>query len=407
MKIPFFDIERQYSIVSEEVEKAILSVARSTHYIGGNTVKLFEEELAEYLGASFAVSCGNGTDALRIALKACGIGKGDEVITSPFTFFATAEAIANIGATPVFADISEESLNLDPESVKKKITNKTKAILPVHIFGMPADMDALCAIAKENGLYIIEDACQAIGAKHHGKNAGTIGDIGCFSFYPTKNLGAFGDGGAMVTDNPELAENCQAFKSHGAGKAGAHTYGRLHNAKEMIILEEQISQDGLYDPYKYYNYLIGDNSRLDALQAAVLRVKLNYLKQWNDRRREIAKRYEEAFSKLPIELVQKESAENHCCRHQYAILVDDKVSFVSYLSQNGIGTGAFYPVPLHLQKAFTELGYQEGNLPVAEGVCRRSVCLPVFPELREDEISYIIDKVCLYFAEKGRTGKNG
>ena len=265
MKIPFFDIKRQYDKIAKEAENAILSVAQSTQYVGGETVRLFEKELAEYLGISFAVSCGNGTDAIRIALKACGIGRGDEVITSPFTFFATAEAIANIGATPVFADISEETLNLEPESVRKKITEKTKAILPVHIFGMPADMEILCTIAKENRLFIIEDACQAIGARYHGKNAGTIGDIGCFSFYPTKNLGAFGDGGAIVTDNPELAENCLAFKSHGAGKAGAHTYGRLHKDEEVIALEEQISQDGLYDPYKYYNYLIGDNSRLDAL----------------------------------------------------------------------------------------------------------------------------------------------
>lgn len=400
MKVPFFDIKRQYNEIAEEAERNMLSVARSTQYIGGENVNLFEKELSEYLGASFAVSCGNGTDALRIALKACGIGIGDEVITSPFTFFATAEAIANIGATPVFADISEKTLNLDPDSVRNRITNKTKAILPVHIFGMPADMDALCAIAKENGLFVIEDACQAIGARYHGKSAGVIGDIGCFSFYPTKNLGGFGDGGAVVTDNSELAENCLAFKSHGAGKAGANTYGRLHNARELITLEEQASQNGLYDPYKYYNYLVGDNSRLDALQAAVLRVKLNYLDQWNNRRRAIAKRYEEAFSELPLSLVQRESVGYFSCRHQYAVLAEDKMQFVSYLSENGIGTGAFYPVPLHLQKAFIELGYQEGDLPVAEGVCRRSVCLPVFPELREEEVDYIIEKICLYFAGK-------
>lgn len=402
MKIPFFDIKRQYDKIAKEAENAILSVAQSTQYVGGETVRLFEKELAEYLGISFAVSCGNGTDAIRIALKACGIGRGDEVITSPFTFFATAEAIANIGATPVFADISEKTLNLEPESVRKKITEKTKAILPVHIFGMPADMEILCTIAKENRLFIIEDACQAIGARYHGKNAGTIGDIGCFSFYPTKNLGAFGDGGAIVTDNPELAENCLAFKSHGAGKAGAHTYGRLHKDEEVIALEEQISQDGLYDPYKYYNYLIGDNSRLDALQAAVLRVKLNYLEQWNDRRRAIVKRYEEAFLELPIRLVQNESEGYYCCRHQYAVLVEDKTQFVSYLSENGISTGAFYPVPLHQQKAFLELGYREGDFPVAERICQRSVCLPVFPELTEDELNYIIEIIRLYFVGKRR-----
>lgn len=400
MKVPFFDIKRQYDEIATEVEQELLSVAQSAQYIGGKKVKEFEEKLAEYLGASFTVSCGNGTDALKIALRACGIGIGDEVITSPFTFFATAEAIANIGATPVFADISEETLNLDLESVRKKITDKTKAILPVHIFGMPVDMDKICKIAKENDLFVIEDACQAIGAKYHGKCAGTIGDIGCFSFYPTKNLGAFGDGGALVTDNPELAENCLALKSHGAGKIGASAYGRLHHETETLFLQEEISQNSLYDPYKYYNYLIGDNSRLDTLQAAVLIKKLNHLEKWNGKRRNIASQYERAFSKLPIRLVQKEMQGYYCCRHQYAILVKEKEQFVSYLNENGIGTGAFYPIPLHLQKAFVELGYQEGDLPVAEEVCQCSVCLPVFPELKEKEVSYIIDRINLYFSAK-------
>lgn len=397
MQIPFFDISRQYGNIAEALENSVLSAMRSTQYIGGMYVQQFESALAKYLGADFAVSCGNGTDALQIALKACGVKAGDEVITSPFTFFATAEAIASVGAVPVFADVSESSLNMDPESVRTRITKNTKAILPVHIFGMPADMDSLCAIAKEYGLYVVEDACQAIGAKYYGKSAGTIGDIGCFSFYPTKNLGAFGDGGAMVTSDPALAENCLALKTHGAGKAGARTYGRIHNKTEKIVTEETVSFNGLYDPYKYYNYLIGDNSRLDSLQAAVLLQKLNYLDQWNERRRAIADQYEKAFSGLPLQLVQKEDAGYYCCRHQYAVLAENKKSLVSYLNEKGIGTGAFYPVPLHLQKAFADLHYKKGDLPNAEWICERSVCLPVFPELQDEEIFYIIKNVREFF----------
>lgn len=399
MQIPFFDIKRQYAEIAEEVEQKVLAVMQGAQYIEGNPVRELEERLADYLGVKYVITCGNGTDALRIALKACGVVQGDEVITTAFTFFATAEAIAQIGAVPVFAEIREDTLNLDPERIEEKITSRTKAILPVHIFGMPADMDAIHAIAKKHHLIVIEDACQAIGAGYKGKKAGTLGAVGCFSFYPTKNLGAFGDGGAMVTNEAWIAEACRAYKTHGSGKVGSKTYGRIHHLEEKDLLEENAASQGFYDPYKYYNYLIGDNSRLDTIQAAVLCAKLDRLEQWNQRRQEIARQYREHLKGLPIKLVQKEESGYGSCHHQYAVLAEDKKALAEYLQENGIGTGAFYPIPLHLQKAFAYLNYSEGDLPITEKVCRQSVCLPVFPELEDREVAYIIEKIINYYAK--------
>ncbi|MBO6215067.1 MAG: DegT/DnrJ/EryC1/StrS family aminotransferase [Lachnospiraceae bacterium] len=391
--IPFFDIKRQYDAIAEEVEAAVVDVMRSTSYIGGKTVQKLEESIAEYIGVDFAISCGNGTDALYIALKANGVGIGDEVITTPFTFFATAEAISQTGAIPVFADIKEDTLNIDPESVKEKITEKTKAILPVHIFGLPADMDEINAIAGEYGIPVIEDACQAIGSEYKGKMAGNLGQAGCFSFYPTKNLGAFGDGGLITTNSEEIATCCKAIKAHAAGKTGADAYQIMYHDRPDALKEMSASKDGLYDPYKYYNYFIGQNSRLDAIQAAVLLTKLPHLNEYNGRRHSIAEKYNEALSDLPVVLPQVDRLDRVSCFHQYALLTEKKDELVSYLANEGIGTGAFYPVPLHLQKAYKHLGYKDGSLPVSESVCRRSVCLPVFPELTESEVDYIIDKI--------------
>lgn len=399
MNVHFFDIKRQYRGIVSEVEEAVVAVMRSGEYIGGEKVAEFEKQLAEYIAVKHAISCGNGTDALFIALKAAGVKQGDEVITTPFSFFATAEAISQVGATPIFVDIKEDSLNIDPERIRDGITEKTKAILPVHIFGLPADMDEINAMAAERDIPVIEDACQAIGAEYKGKKTGNLGSLGCFSFYPTKNLGAFGDGGLITTNDDNYAICCRAIKAHASGKNGADAYSILYNEEPEVLGNFEISENGLYDPYKYYNYFVGENSRLDAMQAAILLTKLSKLDAYNAKRRIIAKKYTDAFSDLPVVAPRTGFADRVPCFHQYALLTEKKDELVNYLSENGIGTGAFYPVPLHLQKAYKNLSYKEGSLPVSESVCARSVCLPVFPELTEEETDYIIEKIRKFFGK--------
>lgn len=392
MPIPFFELSRQYSIVKDEVEKAVIEVMRSTRYIEGTAVKEFEKNIAEYVGVKHAITCGNGTDALRIALQAVGIKPGDEVITSSFSFFATPEAIAQIGAVPVFADIDKETFNIDAASIREKISDKTKAILPVHIFGTPADMDEITKIGEEFKLPVIEDACQAIGAEYKGKKAGNLGTLGCFSFYPTKNLGGFGDGGMITTNDDELANICRCYKAHAAGKQAAQAYRILtgNDDFESSMMEQQAS-DPLYDPCKYYNYFIAGNSRLDSIQAAVLDIKLRYLTDFNEKRMEIAKKYKVGIKNEKLTLPTVDFKDRVSCFHQFAVLADDKEGFIGYLSENGIGAGNFYPVPLHKQKAFDYL--KTAELPVSEAICRKTVCLPVFPELTDEETDYIIN-VC-------------
>ena len=393
MKIPFFSLSRQYDQIREEVETSVRDVMRSNAYIEGQAVKSLEKELSEYLNVRHVVTCGNGTDALRIALQAIGVTNGDEVITTPFTFFATAEAISQTGATPVFVDICEDSLNIDPKLIREKITSKTKAILPVHIFGLPADMDEINTIASEYGISVIEDACQAIGSEYKDKKTGTLGNLGCFSFYPTKNLGAFGDGGMITTDDDELALVCRAIKSHAAGRMGAEAYQIMTGeiVDELSSLNQ--SGDSLYDPCKYFNYFIGSNSRLDSIQAAILSIKLKHLDEYNSKRRNIAMRYTSAFAKTPIIPPYTDYSDRVHCFHQYPVLCDDKDGLMKYMNEKGIGTGAFYPIPLHLQRSYSKLNYKPGDLPVAESVCKRSVCLPVFPELYDEEIEYVIDTI--------------
>ncbi len=397
MNITFFDLKRQYEGFKTEVEEAVVRVMQSAEYIGGKKVAELERVIAEYNGVRNAITCGNGTDALFIALKALGVGTGDEVITTPFSFFATAEAISQVGAVPVFADIKEDTLNIDTECVRRKITNKTKAILPVHIFGLPADMDELNQIADEKGIPVIEDACQAIGAEYKRKKTGSLGIIGCFSFYPTKNLGAFGDGGLITTNDDELATCCRAIKAHASGKTGADAFRYMFNEEPEALGNMLDSENGLYDPYKYYNFFIGENSRLDAIQAVILLTKLPHLDEYNKKRRRIATKYSKAFSDLPIKVPETDYLDRVSSFHQYAILTEKKEELVSYLAENGIGTGAFYPVPLHLQKAYRDLNYKEGDLPIAESVCKRSVCLPIFPELTDEETDYVIDKIKAFF----------
>lgn len=397
MRIPFFDLKRQYKAIGEKAEAEVVKVMQSTAYIEGAIVRELEQKLGEYIGCKHVITCGNGTDALRIALQAIGVGQGDEVITSAFSFFATAEAIAQTGAKPVFADIDEKTLNISPSSIGQKLTEKTKAILPVHIFGVPADMDQINAIAAERNIPVIEDACQAIGAAYKGKKAGVLGTLGCFSFYPTKNLGAFGDGGMITTNDGELADVCRSIKAHAAGRLGAKAYSYIFKEELVELQDMDASENGLYDPCKYYNYFIGGNSRLDSIQAAVLNVKLPHLDEWNEKRFSIAQKYIDAFEKLPVTLPLIESADYRSCVHQYAILTDRKEELIAYLADNGVGTGAFYPIPLHLQKAFKQYGYQKGDLPIVEKVCKETVCLPVFPELELNEIEYIIEKIFGFF----------
>lgn len=396
MKIPFFDLSRQYSGIKEDVEKSILEVCASCGYVEGAAVKKFEKEMAEYLGVKHVITCNSGTDSLELALRACGIKPGDEVITTAFSFFATAEAISAIGAVPVFADIREEDYNIDPASVEKLITEKTKAILPVHIFGSPIDFESLKSIADKHGLKIIEDACQAIGSSYKGAKTGTLGDASGFSFYPTKNLGGFGDGGMVTTNSDEIDLVVRALKAHAGGKSGYQAATALgYDFGEFVTDSQEVTD--LYDPYKYYNYLIGGNSRLDSIQAAVLSVKLKKLDEYNAKRAAIAKKYCEQLKGLPIQLPRIADDIIDPCWHQFVLLTDKKEELITYLGEHDVGSGAFYPVPLHLQKAFSGLGYKEGDLPVAESVCKRSVCLPVFPELTEEETDHIIAVIKEFF----------
>lgn len=397
MKVPFFDLKRQYQQIGRQAEELVCEVMRSGQYIEGSAVKEFEKDMADYLQVKHIITCGNGTDALRIALQAAGVGRGDEVITTAFSFFATAEAIAQLGAVPVFADINEETFNIAPEEIEKRITEKTRAILPVHIFGMPADMKEINQIAEKYNLPVIEDACQAIGASYQGKKTGNLGTIGCFSFYPTKNLGAFGDGGMITTNDDDIAEACRTIKAHAAGKMGAKAYERLFKTSVPELATMTESGDTLYDPCKYYNYMIGWNSRLDSMQAVVLREKLKYLDNYNDRRKQIAMSYSRKLAGFPVTVPKVEQEDRESCWHQYAILTDRKEELIKYLGDAGIGTGIFYPVPLHLQKAFRSLEYCGGELPIAEEICRKSVCLPMFPELTEEEIEYVTETVRKFF----------
>ncbi|MGB9840910.1 DegT/DnrJ/EryC1/StrS family aminotransferase [Thermovenabulum sp.] len=368
MHISFLDLKAQYQTIKKEIKKEIEEVLESGNYILGPKEKEFEKEIAEYLGVKHAIGVANGTDALVLSLDALGIGPGDEVITTPYTFFASAEAVSRVGAKPVFADISfDDNLNIDVRQIKKKITKNTKAIIPVHIFGCPCNMDEIIQIARKYNLYIIEDACQAIGAQYKGKKAGTLGDIGCFSFFPTKNLGGYGDGGLVVTNNDEIAEKIMTLRVHGSTK-------------------------------KYYHSRIGYNSRLDEIQAAILKVKLKYIDKWNQKRIEKAKLYNDKLKNLPITLpkIYDENHKKHVF-HLYTILTPKRDELKNYLEQKGIPTGIYYPLPLHLQEAYKDLGYKDGDMPNAEKASRQALSLPLYPELKEEEIYYITEAVKTFF----------
>ncbi|MEC4819803.1 MAG: DegT/DnrJ/EryC1/StrS family aminotransferase [Scytonema sp. PMC 1069.18] len=365
--VPAFDIKQQYTTIEAEVSTAVLEVLASGRYIGGSIVEGFEQKLATYIGVSECIACNSGTDALYLALRAFNIGAGDEVITTPFTFIATAEVISAVGATPVFVDIDATTFNLNVEQVAAAITSRTKAIIPVHLFGQSVDMTTLVDVAKAHNLVVIEDCAQSTGASWIGQKVGSIGHIGCFSFYPTKNLGGCGDGGAVTTNNPEIAAKLRIIKDHGQKS-------------------------------RYHYEEIGVNSRLDAIQAAILQIKLRYLDIWNNQRRQIAARYHQLLSQVRGILTPQELAEGMGVWNQYTIRVlDNKRDLIrSQLQERGVNTMVYYPHPLHLQPVYQSLGYQEGQLPVAEKACNEVLSLPMFPELspeQQDQVIYALKDV--------------
>ncbi len=363
-RVPLLDLTRQYAAIGQEVNEAVLQVLASGGYIGGPAVAGFEQHFAAYIGTSDCVACNSGTDALFLALRALNIGPGDEVITTPFTFFATAEVISAAGATPVFVDIDAQTFNLDLTQIGAAITPKTRAIIPVHLFGQPVDMTQLMAIANAHNLAVIEDCAQATGASWQGAKVGSIGHIGCFSFYPTKNLGAAGDGGAITTNDPAIAAQLRLLREHGSKT-------------------------------RYYHEAIGVNSRLDAMQAVVLQIKLRLLDTWNAQRAEVAARYQQLLQPIASIVTPQAIAGGESVWNQYTIRILDSAqtsqagalrdTVRQHLQAQEISSIVYYPLPLHLQTVYQSLGYQPGQFPVAEQICHEVLSLPMFPELTAEE----------------------
>ncbi|MBU7014597.1 MAG: DegT/DnrJ/EryC1/StrS family aminotransferase [Theionarchaea archaeon] len=365
-EIPLVDLARQYQSIKHEIDTVIQRVLEKGIFVLGENVQKFEEEFSRYCGVRYGIGVNSATDALTIALKAVGVKEGDEVLVPANSFIATANVVVFCGATPVFVDVEPDTLNMDPEKAVRAITKKTKAIIPVHLHGHPADMDPLLEAAEDHDLAVIEDVAQAINALYKGKKVGSLGDIGCFSFYPSKNLGAYGDGGLNITDNDELAERIRLLRN----------YGRI---------EKEYKQT-------YVHRLIGYNSRLDELQAAILRLKLTYLDGWTDRKREISKEYTKGFEGSDVEA----PTEKEYARHvywDYCIKVKARDALEKALLDKGIHTAVLYRVPIHLQEAYAYMGLKEGSFPVAEMTCRHILSLPLFPELTEEEIQFVITQV--------------
>jgi dTDP-4-amino-4,6-dideoxygalactose transaminase len=364
MKVPLLDLTRQYEIIKDELESEVLKVLRGGHYILGPNVEAFENEAARYVGTKFAIGLNSGTDALLFALRALGIGPGDEVITTAFSYFATCEVINMVGATPVFCDIEYGTFNLDPADLKKKITKNTKAVMPVHIFGQLCDMKSLLEITRGRGIFIIEDACQAIGATSQIGNSGGIGDIGAFSFFPSKNLGAAGDGGLLTTNDEKIAATARCLRMHGTKSD------------------------------RYRHEILGYNSRLDEIQAAVLRVKLRHLDDFIDKRRANAKAYDNAFSQTPGIVIPEETSGNKHTYHQYTLRIKNgKRDFLfDALKNAGVGSAIYYKVPLYRQPAYNGK-YDSVSLPVTEASAEEVISLPIFPELTMEERCAVIAAV--------------
>ena len=391
MNIPLLNLKRQYKDIEEEVNANVLECFKNAQYIMGENVKQFEKEIAEKIGVKHAITVGNGTDALIIALKSLGIKEGDEVITTDYTFFATAEAIRFVGATPVFCDVELDTYNIDPSQIEEKITDKPKAIICVHLFGNACKMDEINDIAKRHNLYVVEDAAQAINSQYKGKNVGNLGDIACFSFFPTKNLGCFGDGGMITTNDDDLATIIRALKVHGSGENGMKAYAIL-NDEEVEVVEQNSGDNTVYNPLKYYNYLIGHNSRLDEIQAAILRIKLKHLDEYTENRRSISHKYIDALKDTSLVMPTETEGGKHVF-HLFILQSENREEIESKLKEKGIATGTYYKVPMHLQKAFNDLGYKKGDFPNAEYLSERTFAIPLFPEMNDEEREYIINSI--------------
>jgi dTDP-4-amino-4,6-dideoxygalactose transaminase len=362
MNVPFLDLKAQYESIREEVATALQQVIDQTAFAGGPFVARFEKEFAAYCGTQFAAGVGSGTEALWLSLLAIGVGPGDDVITVPNTFIATAEAISYCGARPVFVDVDEATYTMDPQRLEAAITPRTKAIIPVHLFGQTADMDPIMEIARARGLSVIEDACQAHGAEYKGRKAGSMGDAGCFSFYPGKNLGAYGEGGAVVTSHAELDRKIRMLRDHGQSK-------------------------------KYEHGMIGWNARMDGFQGAILSVKLRHLPRWNEDRRRNAARYGELLRKVDGVIVPKEARASRHIYHLYAIRVADRDTLIRALAEKDIHCGIHYPVTVHLQEAYRSLGLGRGSFPVSEKCAAEFVSLPMFPELSGEQIERVVGEI--------------
>ena len=358
MKVPLVDLKAQYISIKEEVDRAIAETLREQRFILGPAVASLEEEVADYCHVRYAVGVASGTDALILSLMALGIGEGDEVITTPFTFIATASAIRRVGARPVFVDIDPLTFNIDVGRIEDKVSGRTKAVIPVHLFGQTADMKEVLDLAARHGLHIIEDAAQAIGAQYGPRRAGSMGDLGCLSFFPSKNLGGYGDGGMVLTGDEGLAGNIKRLRHHGC---------LVINGREVL----------------------GFNSRLDELQAAILRVKLKYLEEWIEARRKNASAYREHLSGLEFVTLPQERAGNRHTYHQFVIRARDRDRLKEYLDRNDIGTAVYYPLPLHLAPGFADLGYRPGDLPEAEAASKEVLALPIYPELTSGQIELV------------------
>jgi dTDP-4-amino-4,6-dideoxygalactose transaminase len=359
MKIPLIDMVAQYRSIQTEIDEAIKQVLEAGQFILGPNVAALEKEVANYLGTEHAVGVASGTDALILALRSIGIGPGDEVIMPAYTFFATAEAVMLVGATPVFVDIEPDTYCVDVQQVADRITTRTKAIIPVHLYGHPANLTPLLELAEAHGLKIVEDNAQAFGAEYRGAKTGSLGDAGCLSFFPSKNLGGFGDGGMIVTNDAGVAERARMLRTHGWRK-------------------------------KYHPELLGYNSRLDEIQAAILRVKLRHLETWTEQRRELASQYTDRLLKLGITVPLEASYARHVY-HLYIIRVPERDKVQQLLKESGVASAIYYPLPLHLLEPCRRFGYQEGSFPVSEEACRQTLSIPFFPEMSEEQMERVVE----------------
>jgi len=367
MNVPFLDLRAQYAAIRPEIEHGMAQVMAEAAFAGGPFVEKFEHAFAEYCQTDHAIGVANGTEALWLALLALGIGPGDEVITVPNTFIATVEAIHFCGAKPVFVDVDRKTCNMDPSHLERALTSRTAAVMPVHLYGQTADMDPIMAFARKHRLFVIEDACQAHGALYKGRKAGSIGDIGCFSFYPGKNLGAYGDAGAAVTSDRQLADRIKMLRDHGQSK-------------------------------KYHHALIGWNARMDGIQAAVLSIKLKYLPEWNEKRRTHATQYSDLLKDVAGVTTPGEAAYGTHVYHVYAVHSTQREGLREYLTDRGIGHGIHYPVPLHKQPA-PGLQNGENSFPVAECCAGQTLSIPMFPEMRPEQITYVAEHIKAYAAQ--------